>query len=170
MAKANPKLIKAIKKTIQNLESGEKYQWGHMGSCNCGHLAQELTNLNKAEIHEYALRSRSGDWAEQVSAFCPQSGLHMDIIIDEMLNNGLTRDDLIHLERLSDDRILKKLPKEDRYLKHNNKADVVKYFKAWVMILEEDMKSKEEKSILKEKARFKKKIQVRQREEELVLA
>lgn len=148
MAKANPKLIEALQKTIQKLENGEKYQWGHMGSCNCGHLAQELTNLSKAEIHEYALMTRSGDWADQVSAFCANSGLHMDIIIDEMLRHGLTRQDLIHLERLSDQKILRRLPMEERYLKHNKKDDVIKYFKTWLEVLEEELKVKSPKKLV----------------------
>jgi len=148
MAKANLKLIEAIRKTIQKLENGEKYQWGHMGSCNCGHLAQELTNLSKAEIHEYALMTRSGDWADQVSAFCSKSGLHMDIVIDEMLRAGLTREDLVNLERLADPKILKSLPKKDRYLKHNKKEDVIKYFKAWSSILEKEWANVEEKVLV----------------------
>jgi hypothetical protein len=136
MAKANTKLITALRHTADKLERGEKYQWGHMGSCNCGNLAQELTQRTKAEIHAYALRTRAGDWAEQVSAFCPNSGLHMDIIIDEMLQAGLSREDLMNLERLADKEVLASLPLEERYLKHNKRADVVKYMRAWAVLLE----------------------------------
>ena len=56
MATANPDLIAAIEKTTLNLSKGSPYQWGHMGSCNCGNLAQELTKLSKAEIHSYAMQ------------------------------------------------------------------------------------------------------------------
>lgn len=31
MAKANPELIIAIEKTVQKLQNGASYQWGHMG-------------------------------------------------------------------------------------------------------------------------------------------
>ena len=54
MAKASIKIIQALGKTISNLNDGASYQWGHMGSCNCGNLAQVITNLDKAEIHKSA--------------------------------------------------------------------------------------------------------------------
>jgi hypothetical protein len=65
MAHANPELIQALRRTAQKLSIGNPYQWGHMGSCNCGNLAQELTQLTKAQIHEFAMQGR-GDWREQV--------------------------------------------------------------------------------------------------------
>ena len=40
MAKATPVLIEALRKTAKKLEKGARYQWGHMGCCNCGNLAQ----------------------------------------------------------------------------------------------------------------------------------
>jgi len=135
MAKVNQRLVDALRRTANKLELGQKYQWGHMGSCNCGNLAQELTSLSKAEIHQYALLTRSGDWADQVSAFCPNSGLHMDLIIEEMLKVGLTREDLINLERLSDKKVLSSLPVGERHLKHNRREDVVKYLRAWAGLL-----------------------------------
>ena len=66
MAKATPFLIEAIRNTARSLEKSEKYQWGHMGSCNCGHLAQELTRLNASEIHQRAMQ-KYGDWNEQLN-------------------------------------------------------------------------------------------------------
>jgi hypothetical protein len=78
MAHANPELIQALRRTAQKLSIGNPYQWGHMGSCNCGNLAQELTQLTKAQIHEFAMQGR-GDWREQVEEFCPTSGLPMDL-------------------------------------------------------------------------------------------
>ena len=50
MAKATPILIEAIRNTAKKLETGAPYQWGHMGSCNCGNLAQEITDLSEKEI------------------------------------------------------------------------------------------------------------------------
>lgn len=65
MAKPKPELINALRKTARNLQTSTSYQWGHMGSCNCGHLVQEVTKLTKAQIYEYAMRTRGGDWSEQ---------------------------------------------------------------------------------------------------------
>ena len=137
MAKTNPELI-AIRRAAKNLKSGAPYQWGHMGSCNCGNLAQEITKLSKREIHTYAMQ-KSGDWTEQLNDYCPESKLPMDHLMTEMLNFGLDREDLMNLERLSDQKILASLPPEKRNLKHNVRDDVVLYFEAWAKLLEEEL-------------------------------
>ena len=137
MAQPSTFLTEALRRTADKLMKGSPYQWGHMGSCNCGNLAQEITQLSKAEIHEYAMQTRFGDWSEQTSEFCPTSNLPMDLVISEMLKAGLTRTDLKHLEKLSDKQVLKRLPTADRYLTHNKRDDVVKYLRAWADLLEE---------------------------------
>lgn len=140
MAQASIKLVEAVRKTALKLAEGSQYQWGHMGSCNCGNLAQELTTFTKIQIHEYALRTRSGDWSEQVEAYCPNSQLPMDMVIDAMLEAGLTRQDLQHIERLSDPEILASFPLQERNaLRHNRREDAVKYFQAWAKLLEEQL-------------------------------
>lgn len=137
MAKANPRLIEALEKTAAKLTSGGPYQWGHMGSCNCGNLAQELTHFSKAEIHRYAMQ-KHGDWNEQVLDYCPSSGLPMDLMISKMLEFGLSLDDLSHLEKLSDHEILSAIPKDRRdQINKNSKADVILYMNTWAKILRE---------------------------------
>ncbi|MCC5919725.1 MAG: hypothetical protein LAT68_06455 [Cyclobacteriaceae bacterium] len=136
MARASLKLIEALRKTADNLANGSPYQWGHMGACNCGNLAQELTKYSKAEIHAFAMR-KHGDWNEQVSEYCDTSGFHIDMIISEMLQSGLSIEDLMNLEKLSDDQILLRLPKDKRHLEKNNKQHVELYMRAWADLLEE---------------------------------
>ena len=34
-----------IDRTAERLSGDVSYQWGHMGMCNCGHLAQSITGL-----------------------------------------------------------------------------------------------------------------------------
>lgn len=138
MAKASVAVIQALRKTVENLEKGATYQWGHMGSCNCGNLAQVITNLDKSEIHKSAMR-RHGDWNEQLIDYCPTSGLPIDHIIDEMLAFGFSREDLAHLEKLSDPKILRSLPADKKYLKHNLKSDVILYLKTWGLVLEDEL-------------------------------
>lgn len=138
MAKATIQIIEALRQTAANLQNKAPYQWGHMGSCNCGNLAQVVTNLDKAAIHQEAMR-RHGDWNEQLFDYCPQSGLPFDHIIDTMLDFGFTRTDLAHLEKLSDDRILANLPQGKQYLTHNKSADVVKYLNSWAGLLENEL-------------------------------
>ena len=138
MAQASISVIQALRKTVDNLEKSASYQWGHMGSCNCGNLAQVITNLDKAEIHKSAMR-RHGDWNEQLIDYCPTSGLPIDHIIDEMLAFGFSREDLAHLEKLSDPKILSQLPQDQKYLKHYSRTDVIIYLKTWIHQLEEEL-------------------------------
>lgn len=142
MARPNLTLIAALRRTAKKLQQGVPYQWGHMGSCNCGNLAQELTTLTKAEIHQNALAVGRGDWHEQLNDYCPTSGLPMDLLIADMLNAGLESADLQHLERLTDRRILERLPREKRYLRHNFRDDVILYIGTWADLLEEQLLAK----------------------------
>ncbi len=135
MAKPTPTLIQALRATASKLEKSAQYQWGHMGSCNCGHLAQELTRLKPSEIHQRAME-KYGDWNEQLNDYCPTSGLLMDDLITEMLNAGLDTIDLKNLEKLSDTEVLRSLPANKRFLKHNVRDHVVLYLNAWASLLE----------------------------------
>ncbi|MEM6524949.1 MAG: hypothetical protein AAGF85_02490 [Bacteroidota bacterium] len=141
MAKSSLELIQALRSTANALSKSNNYQWGHMGSCNCGHLAQQITKLNKSEIHSRAMQ-KYGDWNDQLNDYCPTSGLLMDDLITELLNAGLDLDDLKHLEKLSDTNVLRSLPKSSRYLMQNKKEDVVKYILAWAALLERELLAK----------------------------
>jgi len=141
MARPTPELIDALRRTARKLRNGASYQWGHMGGCNCGNLAQELTKLNKDQIHQYAMQ-RYGDWNEQVDDYCPTSQMPLDVVINEMLNAGLMLEDLKHLEKLDDRAVLTRFPIEDRFLKHNVRDDVVKYMNSWADLLEEQLLEK----------------------------
>ena len=89
MARTSQKLIEALRKAAEQIEIDHQYQWGHMGCCNCGYVAQSITSLSSDEIHDYALRGH-GDWSEQVEAFCPTSKFPMDLLISELVGSGLT--------------------------------------------------------------------------------
>ena len=141
MVKASIHLIEALRSTSKNLRRSNDYQWGHMGSCNCGHLAQEITRLSKSEIHSRAM-NKYGDWNEQLNDYCPTSGLLMDDLITQMLDFGLDTDDLKHLEKLSDPNVLKQLPKENGRLHHNMKNDVITYINQWADLLEKELLEK----------------------------
>ncbi|MEM7551037.1 MAG: hypothetical protein AAF363_15235 [Bacteroidota bacterium] len=141
MAKATPELINGLRETAQRLSSGAKYEWGHMGSCNCGNLAQHLTDLSRDEIHNYAMR-KYGDWTEQAFDYCDKSGMTLDFVISTMIQSGLELEDIKHLENLSDRDVLRRMPLEERNLKHNHRDDVVKYMLCWADLLEEQLLSK----------------------------
>jgi len=130
-------LIQALRDTARRLTTEAPYQWGHMGSCNCGHLAQTITQLTKAEIHTLAMQ-RYGDWERQLVDYCPTSGLPFDQTIDEMLALGFSREDLTHLEKLGDPAVRHTIPFERRNtLRHNQRDDVVLYLHAWADLLEQ---------------------------------
>lgn len=141
MARANSKLIRAIRKSADKIKNGTDYQWGHMGGCNCGHLAQELTHFSKREIHEYAMR-KSGDWAEQVQDYCSTSQMPMDEIISSMMKAGLERKDMVELERLKNQEVRNLMGSKGLDLSHNKKEDVVSYMLAWANLLENQLVEK----------------------------
>jgi hypothetical protein len=138
MAAYTLEIIQALRNTARDLGKSPDYQWGHMGSCNCGFLAQQITRKNKQFIHQSAME-RSGDWNEQLNDYCPASGLKIDEVITEMLAFGFDAEDLKHLEKLSDARILGTLPDGHRFLVRNNKSDVITYLKAWACLIEDEM-------------------------------
>jgi hypothetical protein len=135
MAKVTVGIISILRNTARTIGASVDYQWGHMGACNCGFLAQEVTHLRKAEIHSRAMQG-IGDWNEQLNDYCPTSGLPMDDLISELLTAGFDVDDLKHLEKLSSPEILRQFRPGQRNLKHNVKADVVKYLNAWALLVE----------------------------------
>ncbi|WP_420149656.1 hypothetical protein [Spirosoma sp.] len=141
MARPSIELIDALRRTAQNLKNGAPYQWGHMGGCNCGNLVQEITKLNKEQIHRYAMQ-RHGDWSEQAEDYCSTSQMPIDVLINEMLRAGLTIEDLKHLERLDDRQILLHLPINKRHLKHNVREDVITYMLIWANLLEDQLLDK----------------------------
>lgn len=138
MARADLKIIQALRNTAKRLNEGSPYMWGHMGSCNCGNLAQEITKLSKADIHAYAMRGK-GDWSEQLNDYCPGSQLPMDLLIFELLSFGFSTEDLQALEYLSNPTVLERLPLEKRHLRRNYKDDVVVYLNEWANMLEEQL-------------------------------
>jgi len=136
MAQPKSEIIEVLRITATKIEASNSYQWGHMGLCNCGFLAQQITRLSKEQIHTRAMQ-RHGDWSEQLNDYCPTSGLPMDDLISDLISYGFDSTDLKHLEKLSDGSVLRMLPLEQRNLKHNLKKDVVKYIRTWANLLEE---------------------------------
>ena len=131
MAQPTRELIAALRETAGRLAHDASYQWGHMGMCNCGHLAQSITGLRQAEIHDSAL-IREGDWEQQARDYCPTSGHLIDSILATMFTTGLTRVDIRHLEKLSDPEVTRLTG----HLRFNRRDDVVLYVRTWAELLE----------------------------------
>jgi hypothetical protein len=140
MATASRRLVDALRRTVSRLEGGATFQWAHMGHCNCGHLAQSLTNLSPDEIHRRAIE-RAGDWTTQALEIgdqetCPTTGLPMDEVFRTMLGAGLTPRDLADLESLASPIVLATLPIGARQLDKRRRQDVIRYLAAWADLLE----------------------------------
>lgn len=138
MARPSIVLIEALRSTAARLAGGSSYQWGHLGMCNCGHLVQTVCRITPHQIHEVALEG-DGDWEMIANAYCPTSGLPIDDLVGELVALGLTTDDIAHLEKLDDPAILAALPGGHRWLRRNDRADLVAYLETWAGLLDQAM-------------------------------
>jgi len=136
MARPTVELVRALRDTAARLDSGAVYKWSHFAQCNCGNLAQTVTDLSPEEVYRAAFE-RGGDWGEQAREFCPTSGYPIDFVLARLFALGLEQGDVRHLERLSDDRVLKQLGVP--WLAHNQRDNVVRYMRAWADLLERQL-------------------------------
>ena len=146
MAYANPRLITALRVTAARLRDGAPYQWGHHGQCNCGHLAQTITQRSGKDIHVAAL-ARGGEWRDRARDFCPTSAMPIDGIVRELLAAGLGPSDLGDLEYLADDAVLRRAAERSgdaRELRRNDRDDVVAYLEAWASLLADQLAEREQ--------------------------
>ena len=133
----NPKLIKALRETAHRLSGGAKYEWGHMGRCNCGHLLQTVADMSAYEIVQ-TIDFALDEWTEYAQDYCPGTGQKVEDLFSTLQQVGFSRTDVIHLENLSDVRILDQLEGGRRYLRRNNVEDVTLYMKTMADMLEKD--------------------------------
>jgi hypothetical protein len=138
MAFANYPLIHALRTTAQNLRQGAVYTWGHHGQCNCGNLAQVVTDFSAADIQKYA-QSGTGEWTELAQDYCQITGAPVDLVLHKLLDLGLTPSDVHHIEYLSDRAVLQHLEGGFRWLRRNQRTDAIAYFEAMALMLEHQL-------------------------------
>src|SRR5690242_11737008 len=138
MARPSVALVSALRGTAARLRSSVSYAWGHLGMCNCGHLVQTLCALAPAKIHTIALEG-DGDWEALANAYCPTSGHAIDDVITSLIEAGLSTEDIGHLEKLDDPAILAALPGGHRWLRRNDRDDVIAYLTTWAELLEAEL-------------------------------
>jgi hypothetical protein len=148
MACANKKLIESLRETASRLRNGAYYAWGHHGGCNCGNLLQVVTSLTKEEILSYAHTTR-GEWTEIAEEFCETSLTPAYLMISKLEAIGLTPTDIHNIEYLEDTEVLSNLPGGFRWLKRNDRADVIDYFEAFADLLESKLRRHEGQQLLK---------------------
>jgi hypothetical protein len=126
VTQSRPELINALRQTATRLEGGAKYEWGHMGRCNCGHLVQTVTQLTDHEIAQ-AVDFELDEWSEYAQDYCAGTGHKVDDLFVILQDVGFSYQDVIHLENLSDTRVLDHLEGGRRYLRRNCVEDVTLY-------------------------------------------
>ena len=129
------KLINVIKVATESLQSGSTpYQWGHLGQCNVGHLVQAMTGMSGSEIVR-SIDHDMNEWTEFAKGICPRTKHKVEDLFETMRKLGFSRQDVIHLENLSDMRVLKNLPGGFRYLRRNQKEDVIEYLRSMAELI-----------------------------------
>ena len=131
-------LIGALRETAKRLEEGAQYAWGNHGSCNCGNLLQVITDLSKEEILTYA-HTGIGEWTELAEEYCGVTDAPISLLLKKLQDTGLTPTDIHNLEYLEDRTVLNALPSGFRWLKRNQRADVILYFRTYADLLEEQL-------------------------------
>ena len=121
------KMVEILKQTADRLKCETiRYQWGHMGQCNVGHLVQTMTGMEDVDIVK-SIDFEMNEWSEHAQTYCSHTGHKVDDIFETMRKYGFSSDDVIHLENLSDKKVLGNLPGGFRYLRRNDKKDVIAY-------------------------------------------
>lgn len=159
MALPTARLVLALRETAARLRLADAvYKWSHFGHCNCGHLAQTITRRSAREIYEAAF-VRTGDWGQQArdlelpdygdrpaidegafehesTELCSATGSPLEQVLAEMYAVGLDRQDIDHLEDLSDGEVLRFMGASTTGLVRHAREDVVRYLDAWAALLE----------------------------------
>jgi hypothetical protein len=138
MAHPNFQLIDALRQTAGRLRNGAHYAWGNHGACNCGNLAQVVTNLTREEILSYA-HTGIGEWTELAEDYCGITNAPVSLLMYKLQQIGLTPADIHNLEYLEDKQVLAKLPGGFRWLQRNVREDVIDYFESYANLLEEQL-------------------------------
>lgn len=105
-------LSQTLNMVADKLDAGTvEYSWWNPQQCNCGVVAQAILGISRSKLDKFLDRYEGGTWEGMVNEVCPMTGRPTARIFAELHDAGLTRDDLIHLERLSDPNVLALLPK-----------------------------------------------------------
>jgi hypothetical protein len=138
MAHPTTALIEGLRRAATNLKKGDYYAWGHHGACNCGHLLQATTQLTKEEIVTYA-HTGAGEWTELAEENCSVTNAPVNLLLTKLQQLGLTPTDIHNIEYLEDRDVLNRLPGGFRWLKRNIRENVIEYFEAMAIMLEEKL-------------------------------
>ena len=138
MAKATKQLVDALRKSAERIKTGEGYEWGHVGRCNCGHLVQSVTGKTSSEIIK-SFGPVLDEWTEHANDYCSSTGMSVQIMLDDLADIGFYSEDVRNLEYLNDRTVLNHPDIKNRHLKHNNHKDVALYMSTMAELLENEL-------------------------------
>lgn len=131
----NKPIVELLRETAERLDQGARYEWGHMGRCNCGHLVQTLTDMSDREI-SFSVDNQLDEWSEHAKSYCAETGSPVEDIFHALAQVGFSHEDVVRLERLSDPRVLKHLGGKGKQLRRNYSPDVSLYMRALAEVIE----------------------------------
>jgi hypothetical protein len=114
-------LIEALTAVVTALENDTiDYDWCKTSHCNCGLVAQAVTRTgqdglnndylidikNALQTKKKMAKGKSATWTELVAEYCPLTGEPLADVFKKLYEAGMTREDIAHLEYLSDPKIL----------------------------------------------------------------
>ena len=132
-------MVSLLRETAVRLDSGARYEWGHMGRCNCGHLVQTLTDLTDREIAR-SVDYQLDEWSEHAKDYCSETGSQVDDLFRALADIGFNHQDVMALEYLSDPRVLAALKPDRKKLRRNFAPDVSLYMRTLADILDRDQR------------------------------
>lgn len=137
MARPSHQLVSALRETADRVEAGARYEWGHMAHCNCGHLVQTLTRRTGREISR-SINHCLDEWSEHARDYCDRTGQEVEDLFIALSNAGFDRDDVAHLETLSDRAVLNRIG-DGVHLRRNQREDLVLYLQTMADLLEDQL-------------------------------
>ncbi len=133
---SNHFLVDALRSTSKRLVRDDvEYQWGHMGQCNAGHLIQTITGMSSYEIAD-SVDFQLDEWSEHARDYCSNTGSKVEDLFRVIESHGMSHSDIVHLENLSDKKVLDNLEGGFRYLRRNVKEDVADYMRSFADLIE----------------------------------
>ncbi|MBK8975514.1 MAG: hypothetical protein IPM29_06280 [Planctomycetes bacterium] len=123
-------LSRALQITADRLAAGARYEWGHVGRCNCGHLVQTLTERSDVQILR-AFGQELAEWSEHARARCAETSHDVEELFATLAAVGCDRRHVQGLEQLDHPDVLARLPAGERDLRRNERDDVVRYLRAF---------------------------------------
>lgn len=131
------KLQEALKVVIKSLKNDTiHYDWSNPNTCNCGLVAQALLhdsgldvkkNVNKwcndLEKIDPEKFKKEKMWKNAVKYLCPVTGMSNYDIFNELFRRGLTREDIVHLEYMENEAIVKRSGLATRTIKRSRQVD-----------------------------------------------